>query len=203
MRQPRRNRGQQGAVIVEAALILPIMLLIVFAIVEYGLLFTSYSTNTASTRSAARLAATSYAIGITSEAEPGELSAIDQIALAATSDLKVFNNAVPVGMTIYRVDPTSEKGAPHGGQFPGPDMVGGCPANSCLKFTWNEGQARMVYQSGKWTNPQACAQQGNIDEIGVFVQSEHTFLTGLVGKKWTVNSHTVMRLEPIPTDMCI
>jgi glutamate dehydrogenase/leucine dehydrogenase len=43
-----RLLSQKGAVIVEAALVLPVMVILVLGIFEFGLLFTSYSTTTAS-----------------------------------------------------------------------------------------------------------------------------------------------------------
>jgi len=181
---------------VEAALVLPVMILIVLGIIEFGLVFTSYSTTTASTRSGARLAATSYA-----QAGPvptAQDAALTQIAAATAADLEVLTNATPVGMAVYRVDPASTDGAPSGG-FPGPNMAGGCTSN-CVKFTWNAGTQKMTKTGGSWTNPDACGTA--VDSIGVFVETSHDYITGLFGQTQTVTGHTVMRLEPLPTDQC-
>lgn len=181
---------------VEAALVLPVMVLIVVGIIEFGLLFTSYSTTTAATRSGARLAATSYAqAGNVTAAQD---AALGQIAAATAADLKVLNNGVPVGMAVYKVDPASADGAPIGG-YPGADMVGGC-TTSCVKFTWNPTTKTMDNSSGSWTNADACGT--SVDSIGVYVQTKHNYITGFFGKTKAVSGHTVMRLEPLPTDQC-
>jgi len=178
-------------VLVEAALVLPVMVLLVLGIFEFGLLFTSYSTTTASSRSGGRLAATNYA------ANNASTSAAEQIALSTSADLQVLNNATPVGMAIYKVA-NAGTGAPTGG-FPGPNLVGGCTSN-CIRFTWNEAQQKMVRSSGTWSNPDACGV--DVDSIGVFVEVEHEHITNFFGATRRVTAHTVMRLEPLPTDGC-
>lgn len=181
---------------VEAALVLPVIVLLVLGILEFGLLFTSYSTTTASTRSGARLAATEYSqAGSASDAQELARTAI---AAATAADLQVLNNATPVGMAIYKVDPSSSDGAPYGG-FPGTGMSGGCTSD-CMRFTWNEGAGTMDYASGSWTDADACGVE--VDSIGVYVQTRHSYITGTFGSERTVGGHTVMRLEPLPTDAC-
>lgn len=190
------RRSQRGAVLVEAALVLPVMILIVVGILEFGLLFTSYSTTTASTRSGARLAATNYAPA--GAVVTAQRDALTQIALSTSADLKVLNNGVPIGMVVYKVSTSSTDGAPTGG-FPGANMAGGCTSD-CVRFAWNPANQRMEYASGTWATPDACGT--TVDSIGVFVQSRHEFLTGFFGRTRLVNGHTVMRLEPLPTDQC-
>lgn len=194
----RRHRSERGAVMVEAAIVLPLMIFIVVGIMEFGLLFTSYSTTTASTRSGARLAATQYSqaqVGSTETAS--QTAALAQISLATEADLKVLNNAKPVGMAIYKVNPSSASGAPYGG-FPAAGMSGGC-TSSCIKYKWNG--STMVRTGGSWPNPQRCVIS-SVDSIGVYVQVEHSYITGLIGSKRTVEGHTVMRLEPVPSESC-
>jgi hypothetical protein len=41
-----------------------------------------------------------------------------------------------------------------------------------------------------------------LDSIGVFVQVRHDYLTGFVGESVYLEGHTVMRLEPLPSDEC-
>lgn len=165
-------------------------------ILEFGLLFTSHSTTTASSRSGARLAATSYSQAGSSVAVQN--SAAEQIAMATAADLEVLNNAVPVGMIIYRVDTASTNGSPSGG-FPGDAMAGGC-SSRCIKFTWNAAQQKMDRVSGSWVDADACGL--TVDSIGVWVQTKHSFITGLFGSESYVGGHTVMRLEPLPTEQC-
>jgi hypothetical protein len=192
----RARRSQRGAVLVEAALVLPVMILIVVGILEFGLLFTTYSTTTASTRSGARLAATSYAqAGTVASAQN---IALEQISLATAADLEVLNNGTPVGMAVYKVNPSSTDGSPYGG-FPGPNMAGGC-TSECIRYSYNPGTQTFTKVSGSWLSPDACGT--TVDSIGVFVQSEHDYITGFFGQTRSVDGHTVMRLEPLPNDQC-
>lgn len=182
--------------LVEAALILPVMVLLLLGIMEFGLLFTSYSTTTAASRSGARLAATAY-----SQAPPnsaGQIAAAGQIALATAADLQVLNNAEPIGMAIYKVNPSSTDGAPIGG-FPGANMAGGC-STDCIRFSWNSATGEFVRTSGSWTNADACGV--TVDSIGVYVEARHDYISGILGRTRNVSGHTVMRLEPLPADQC-
>jgi hypothetical protein len=181
---------------VEAALVLPVIVLLVLGIMEFGLLFTSYSTTTAASRSGARLAATAYSQAGTSTT--AQDTAAEQIALATAADLEVLNNAEPIGMAIYEVSSSSTDGAPTGG-FPGPGMTGGCTSN-CIRFTWDPSTGTFDRSSGSWTDADACGAV--VDSIGVYVQSEHTYISGLLGATRDVDGHTVMRLEPLPADQC-
>jgi Flp pilus assembly protein TadG len=181
---------------VEAALILPVMVLLVLGIMEFGLLFTSYSTTTAASRSGARLAATAYSQAGSSTT--AQNSAATQIAAATAADLEVLNNAEPVGMAIYKVNPSSTDGAPYGG-YPGANMTGGCTSN-CIKFSWNASTQTFTKTGGSWTNADACGV--TVDSIGVYVQTEHSYISGILGSTRDVDGHTVMRLEPLPADQC-
>ena len=174
---------------------LPVMVLILIGILEFGLLFTSYSTTTASTRSGVRLGATRYATAVSASQK---LVEADTIAAAVSADLKVLNNATPVGMVVYKVNPSSADGLPVG-SFPGNNMSGGCTTN-CIRYTWNASTQTMTRTGGTWAAPDACGL--TVDSIGVFVQSRHDFITKILGSQRYVNGHTVMRLEPLPTDQC-
>ena len=190
----RASRQDQGAVLVEAAIVFPVLVLLVLGIMEFGLAFASASTTTASSRSGARLAATSYPQA--GSVPVSQRLTADSIAEAVSADLKALNNAEPIGMTIYRVDPNSPTGAPLGG-FPDEGLATGCSAN-CFRYTWNG--SSMTYDSGGWIKPDACGDA--VDSIGVYVQVRHTYVTNLIGTSRVVDGHTVMRLEPLPNEQC-
>lgn len=179
---------------VEAAIVLPILIMVVMGIIELGFAFASASTANGTSRSGARLAAAAYATAGTGS--DNQQAAADQIAATVTADLKNLTSAEPIGMTIYRVDPTATDGAPVGG-YPDDNMAGGCSAN-CFRYTWNG--TSMLHVGGSWPNPDACGM--TLDSIGVFVQVRHDYLTGFVGDSVYLDGHTVMRLEPLPTDQC-
>lgn len=192
--RPRPQADDRGAALVEAAFVIPALVVLVLGIMEFGLVFASTSTTTAASRSGTRVAAVQYAAAGT--AASAQRTAADSVAAAVAADLKALNNATPVGMTLYKVDPSSTTGAPVGG-FPGTGLSGGC-TDRCLRYVWSNGT--MAYSSGSWADPDACG--ATIDSVGVYVQVRHTYVTGLIGSTRTVSGHTVMRLEPLSTDQC-
>ena len=64
----RRNKNEHGQAMVEFAVILPVLLLILFAILQFGVVFNNYIQVTAAAREGARKAAVSRTLG-TSAAE--------------------------------------------------------------------------------------------------------------------------------------
>ncbi len=172
------------------------LLVFLLGIIEFGLVYATGATATGASRSGARLAATSYAPAGTNST--AQRAAADGVAAAVTADLKSLASAQPVGMTVYKVNNATADGAPTGG-FPGDNLAGGCSAN-CFRYTWDAGSSSMVYSSGGWAAPDACGT--TVDSIGVFVQVKHNYLTKLIGNFRYVDGHTVMRLEPLPTDQC-
>ena len=64
----RRNKNEHGQAMVEFAVILPVLLLILFAILQFGVVFNNYIQVTAAAREGARKAAVSRSLG-TSAAE--------------------------------------------------------------------------------------------------------------------------------------
>lgn len=190
----KRRRGQRGAVMVEAALVLPVMVLIVMGIIEFGFAFASSATTSGASRSGARLGAAAYATA--APTLPAQQIAVDKMAATVSADLIGLTSATPVGMTVYEVNPASTSGEPYGG-FPGDNLAGGC-TTSCFRYTWQNDT--MTYVSGSWPDPDACGTE--LDSIGVFLQVDHEYISGVVGDQVYIDGHTVMRLEPLPSDQC-
>ena len=178
----------------EAALVLPLVIVLVMGIIEFGFAFGSKTTASGASRSGVRLAAAAYATAGT--ASGTQRAAVDKIAATVTSALTGITSADVIGMVVYKVDPTSTTGAPYGG-FPGDNMAGGCTSD-CYRYDWHND--RLEYLSGSWPTPDACGL--TLDDIGVMVQVDHHYITGFVGDNVFLDGHTVMRLEPLPSDQC-
>jgi hypothetical protein len=52
-----------------------------------------------------------------------------------------------------------------------------------------------------WTNPQVCIGS-TLDSIGVYLEVQHTYVTGAFGTSKVIKEHTVSRLEPAPIIQC-
>jgi hypothetical protein len=187
----RRLRGDDGAALVEGAIVIPVLLAITLAVIEFGMLFSSVSTTTSASRDGARYATTFYATRADKVAVGNDIRAVVE------HDLKALTNqGQPVRMWIYKANAS---GQPTGGLE--------CTAD-CLRYSWSPTDGEFVYQPGSssvWTNVDACFDTATrtIDEIGVMVEVRHDLLTGVVGSgNRVLRERTVLRLEPLPTNQC-
>lgn len=182
---------------VEAAIILPVLMVFLLGIIEFGLVYATGATATGASRSGARLAAASFGPG------KGDLpTAADNVASAVSADLQALTSAVPIGMVVYQVDASRSDGGPAGG-FPSAtdSMSGGCTAK-CYRYMWSTATKQMANRSGSWTFGNEICQAANTPSVGVWVLVRHSYLTQLIGKYNYVKGMTVMRLEPLPTAQC-
>ncbi len=94
----RRNGHERGAAMVEMAIVAPLMILLVFGILEYGLLFQEKLTIASAASSAARTGAT---MGTRAEADYAILQALE----AGLYDQ--VDAAVIIQADIFRADPVT------------------------------------------------------------------------------------------------
>jgi Flp pilus assembly protein TadG len=96
-RRMRRTRNEQGQAVVELALVLPLLLMIVLGIVQFGSLFRDYIALTDATRVGARQGSVSRSILPASSREPGVIAKVQKAA--------VNLNATNVAVTVELRDP--------------------------------------------------------------------------------------------------
>ncbi len=187
---PRRARGDDGAAMVEAAIVMPLLMLLVFGIIEWGLAFlTATSTNSAA-RSGARTASaltlnTTYA---------------DQARMAVESNLSgAIPFATPLELWIYEVPYTSPPGSP----YPNGQTSWVCGTN-CIKYTWNAATSHFDNAQGAWpaASMVVCGTPDTFDSVGVYLKVRHNFVTNFFGSSKIIAEHTIMRLEPQPAASC-
>lgn len=197
--QHRRLRSDRAAALVEAAIILPVLMVFLLGIIEFGLVYATGATATGASRSGARMAAAAFG-----PSKANLQPSANDVASVVSGDLQGLTSAVPIGMVVYKVDPTSTNGAPFGG-FPSANdtMSGGCTSN-CFRYTWNTTTKKMDSASGPgWTmtNADICVATSTAS-VGVWVLVRHSYLTQLIGKYTYPTGRTIMRLEPVPSDQC-
>lgn len=195
MRAARSGRDD-GAVMVEAVFVLPVVLFIVFAIIEFGLLFAAQSTTNSSTRNGARFGSATFAVSGDKKA------AADAIAQSILDDLGARTNLdTPIQLLIYKA---ADDGNPAGGTF------SNC-TDRCFHYIWSGSAWTFDPASPKWLDPSACIIQDSnnpnagvnaLDSIGVYVELSHSYITGVIGSSQTIKEHTVSRLEPLPLSQC-
>jgi Flp pilus assembly protein TadG len=177
--RPDRRRSR-GAVAVEAALITPVFLVLVFGIIEFGLVFKDWLAVSSTVRAGARMAS----------AEPRTAT------FASDAAAQVAKEGTALGMSNVKelwVYKANADGTPVGG------TSAFTTCGTCVKFRWN-GSA-FTQTSSSWTSTQqnACQNDPNRDTIGVYLKYDHPAVTGLFFNSLTLSEHTVMALEPIPT----
>lgn len=194
-RQKRGRRSERGAVLIEAAIVMPLLFVILFGILEWGLVFRASLTLSESTRAGARVAA----------ALPRN-PAYSEVAAAAVSG-RLANAGVPEDqiriLVIYKADPNT--GGLYGGGSSDSDIEN-C-SDDCFRYTWDPALDEFVLVAGspEWTAAEqaACGGDDSTDYIGIYVAADHQYVTGLFGSGIGLSERTVMRLEPLPmTDTC-
>jgi len=178
--------SERGAVLVEAAIIMPLVLLITFGMIEFSSAYQSSSAATASARTAAR----------TASAEALLANYATDAAAAAATALKTVPADEPLEMWVYRANTA---GYPESGGF------STCSTN-CIKYTWLSASRTFDTahpSGGGWPSTvQNACNTANWDSVGVYVKLNHKFLTKLFGASITLADHAVFRLEPAPTQLC-
>lgn len=177
---PRAER-ERGAVLVEAAFVLPILVLFVFGIIEWGMVFNNVSVTGSAARTGARLSSHAYAPAT------NRTNHIADIGDALERDLRSLNNAEPIEAWVFRANSASPPSS--------------CSSSTrCWRMTWNTTTDSFNTPTGGWSDPVACGS--NLDDIGVMVRVRHDFYTRVFGTSRIVSQRTVMRLEPIASDIC-
>ena len=172
----------RGAVIVEAAVIMPVLVLLCFGVIEYGLAFKDSMVLADATRSGARVAS---ALPRTPGYELTTAGAVRASLLTA-----VDANGIEY-LTIYRADKASGRPA---------DGLGfeGCQTD-CWRYRWvGNDWVRDGGSSWDATAQSACGSEAHTDYVGVYVRYTHGFVTSFFDTTMTLTDRTVMRLEPIP-----
>jgi len=175
-----RRRSERGAALVETAIVLPLLLLVVGGIIEFGVGFQQTAAVAAAARAGARAAS----------AEPKQDQFAASAADAASTALRGAGTDAPVAVWVFRARPGTS--SPQG-------RLGSC--SECIGYPWDPSNlhfdtTRVLAGSSPWqaSAQNACAGQG--DEVGVAVELDHRYLFGVFGRSRRIVRTAVMRLEP-------
>lgn len=195
----RCARRDRGAVLVEAAFVLPVFLLLIFGVIEWGLFFSGSATSTSSAREGSRFGSANFAVAANKQ------TAADAIKDVVQKDLGALTGQeTPVRLFIYKAD---ANGRPNSGNFTS------CTAD-CYRYDWVGSGFVLDPTSPGWNQPSACltvivnnqVTHPDLDTIGVYVEVVHRyvsgFLTPIVGATTTIAEHATTRIEPLPQSQC-
>jgi len=185
--EKRQRRGERGAAMVEMAVILPLLLLLVIGILEYGLLFGEKLTIAAATSSATRTGAT---MGQEDTADIRMLEALeaglyDQVDAGVLISVEIFR--------AVAVDGTKTADINTYDYFPS-DLT--CKWDPCPL----PGHPRFGYGGSWWPeyrNTTLFPGGGGLDVLGIEVTYFHTSITDLIpGVERAFHERALIRLEP-------
>lgn len=182
-RFPRRNRrGEQGAVLVEAAIVTPLITLLVFGLIEFGFVWKDKLTLASASRQGARVGS---AAGNDPMADFAILKAIEGsvASVEGLESIVVFKANGPSGT----VPPECTHGA---------GISGKCNVYSASDLSMSEGAFAATSKKESWPagSRQTRLKEGP-DYLGVWVNSSYSSLVGIVNDRM-LSDYVVMRLEP-------
>lgn len=207
-----RRRGQRGAVALEAALVTPILLLVVLGIIELGFLMRDHNVVVSNTRIGVRIASTGAAAGpgqceTGPEAPPCTPASSPALAQAAADAIQRAGSAMPVDqiqyILVYKANAQGFPGA--NGSTLMPTSCSG--VQNCVKFIWRPSLDQFRYKEGSWnsTTISACfpgTASRPLDRVGIQLVAEHKTFTGLFGSSLTLEDRAVANFEPLPNQQC-
>jgi len=165
----RTGRGERGAAMVEMALVMPILLMLVFGIIEFGLAFQSRLTIGNATQSSARVGS---AIGTGERADIEVLSALEQGLFQLPNNGKDIIKEV----WIYKATAAGEPAS-------------ACPGSACNVYDYNpllacnwapcpDPATPPAIYGGGWDPANRNATVGTLDVLGVDIYFSHTWIVG-------------------------
>lgn len=202
----RRGRNQRGAVAVEAAIVTPLLMVLLLGIIEMSLMMRDVVSTNSSVRTGARVASASAGAG------PGTCESSDPspppctpasapaVAQAAADAIGRAGSAMPKNSIEYiLVYSANSKGYP----LPSGNTAAVC-STKCVKYVWDSGLSKFRYSSGSWSSASinACLNDPNRESVGIVMQAHHSWVTGLFGDGIKLSERSVMQFEPLSNESC-
>ena len=183
----RIRRARASAV--EAAIVTPIVMAMLFGIIELGFLFKDYLAAAGAVRAGVRMASATPRNATFAQA------AADKVAV--TGGAMNFKDVQE--LWVYKVEPVCPTCALSNKPV-GFSNFSGCL--TCVKFRWDTGLNKFVVKTGTedWaaSSQNACSTSTERpDRIGVYIQLKHDAFTGLVFNTVNISEASIMSLEPI------
>ncbi|MEZ5169545.1 MAG: pilus assembly protein [Acidimicrobiia bacterium] len=180
--------GERGAVVVEAAILLPVITLLLFGLVEFGLLFKDELTVSSAAGATAREGA----------AIPKQPDYQDDMIEELNRRLTGTGLGSGDQFVIYKADPGQDNGLPDGATSEG-EIWDACEAATadCTRYEYN-GTDWVQNGAADWTAAeQSACRDGELDQLGVWVNITHDYITRFIGVgSRQVTSRSLYALEP-------
>lgn len=192
---------------VEAALVTPVLLLVLIGIIEMSLFMRDHVSVSSAVRVGARIASAGADGGPgTCEAGPTAppctSASSPALAQAAADAIQRAGTAMPSDsidyILVYKANSQGFPGAE--GSTTMPSSCSGITA--CVRFTWRDTLNAFRYANGTWDSKSINACLNEADAVGVYLQATHPWMTKIFGSSATLGDRAVMKFEPLPDDTC-
>lgn len=176
--------GPRGSTAVEAAIVTPVVMAMLFGIIELGFLFKDYLAVSGAVRAGVRMASANPRTSTFAQVAADSVAATGGAAnLGDVDEMWVYQAAaatdMPIGFTSF------------------------ADCTVCVKFSWDVGTRAFIPISDNWDadSQNACSSSsigGPPDRIGIYMQLKHDAFTKFVFNSVTISEESVLTLEPMP-----
>lgn len=173
-----RLRPERGASAVEAALVTPVFMLLLFGILEFGFYFKDALSVNDAVKAGVRVAS----------AEPRVASYAQDAADRVQEASGALDRSTIQELWVYKANTANN--------FPeGQSSFATC--TTCTKFVWDG--SSFVQTTSTWpaTTHDACSASPP-DRIGVYLKARHQMMTTFVVDSLPAQQADVLRFEPVP-----
>ena len=201
-----RKRGhERGAVAVEAAIVTPLLMVLVLGIIEMSLMMRDVVSTNSSVRTGARVASAAAGAGpgtcaASANPPPCTPASAPAVAQLAADAIARAGSAMPKDSIQYiLVYSANTQGYP----MPSTNTTYTC-STKCVKYVWDQGLNKFRYASGSWSSASinACLNDAARESVGIVLQARHPWVTGLFGDGVLLQEKSVMQFEPLPNESC-
>lgn len=195
------RRREAGSVTIEALVIIPILVILTLAVIDWALFLRDVSGATNIVRDASRTASTLPRVGM-GDNFGHDGNDTPSFAWAASQDVPTSGLLVPANaiteMGVYLAD---ENGFPEGS---GGTLT--CPPGTCVTYGWVPNPAfpdssdipgEFTFISGTWDPASIIACPGRAQSVGVYVKIDHTSFGFAPTRE--IAERSVARFEPLPS----
>ena len=198
-------RSERGAVAVEAAIVTPLLMVLLLGIVEMSLLMRDVVSTNSSVRTGARVAASAAGAGpgtcvASANPPPCTPASAPAVAQAAADAIGRAGSAMPKdSIQSLLVYSANSQGFP----LPAGNTSLTC-TTKCVTYVWDGGLNKFRYASGSWDSKSinACLNDPSRESVGVVLTAKHSWITGFFGNGVMLQERSVMQFEPLPNESC-
>ena len=202
----RMRRRERGAVAVEAAIVTPLLMILVLGIIEMSLMMRDVVSTNSSVRTGARVASSAAGAGpgtcvTTTPPTTCTPATSPQVAQVAADAIQRAGSAMPKDSIEWIIVYSANA---HGFPMPSTNTTSYTCSSKCVKYVWDDGLNKFRFSSGSWSSASinACLNDANRESVGIVMQADHPWVTGLFGDGVTLRERSVMQFEPLPNESC-